>query len=135
MDNTATNNQAAPLVEEGAALTATHLLMDAIADVPYFVPPRVDNPTEAILIGFHALIAKLDSMETSQLEALRDLRESLDFLAARPDVNEASESPTEFERVVIYRALEADYMKSGHPLTSINQMDAALLRFKKLAGL
>lgn len=134
MDNTTPTHKAAPLVEDAAALTATHLLMDAIDEVPYFVPPRMDNPTEAILIAAHALIAKLDSMETSQLEALRDLRESIDFIAARPDGDNAGDVLTDNERMIIYRALEADYIVHGDP-PSIKEYDAALLRFKKLAGL
>ncbi len=138
MSNSANQNQAeansrsAPApAEEAAALTATFLLMDAIEDVPNFVPPRVNNPTEAILIAAHALIAKLDSMETTQLEALRDLCDSLDFIAARPDVDEV---PTEHERMVHYRALEADYL-CNHTAANPEEMDAALRRFKKLAGL
>lgn len=134
MDNTTNKNQTAPFVEETAALTATYLLMDAIDDVPGFVPPRVDNPTEAILIAAHALIAKLDSMETSQLEALRDLRDSVDFVMAGARGDDAELVLTARQREVIYRALEADYMEHNTP-AAIEKMDADLRSFKKFAGL
>lgn len=42
---------------------------------------------------------------------------------------------TDLERSVIYRALEADLLFGDHRPASIEEMDAALARFKKIAGL
>ena len=61
-----------------------------------------------------------------RLEAWRDGEEIEG--AALADV------PTERERQIHYHALEADYMEHHTP-ASIEKMDAALDRFKKLAGL
>jgi hypothetical protein len=66
--------------------------------------------------------------------ALGEIAESVDFLAARPDVNAASEVPTKRERELMYHTLEADMLENCPP-EKIEEMDAALLRFKKLAGL
>lgn len=61
-----------------ASETADNLLMDAIRDVPGFTPPRVDdNPAEAILIAAHAIVAKLDAMETTLMDALRNSKAGL----------------------------------------------------------
>lgn len=128
------SQQYTPSIEDTAHQTANNLLMDAVDAIGVIIPPHVDSPAAAILISTHALIAKLDSMETSQLEALRDLRESIDFIAARLDGDDASDAPKEHERMIMYRALEADYIVHGDP-PSIKEYDAALLRFKKLAGL
>lgn len=133
MDNTATNNQAASSVEDTAHQTANNLLMDAVDAIGVIIPPHVDSTAAAILIVGHALIAKLDSMEATHIDALRDLRESIDYLAARADEDEAGEVPTSEEQTIIYRALEADYMARGNS-PSIKETDAALLRFKKLAA-
>lgn len=76
-----TTQQAAPSIEDVAHATADNLLMDAVDSVHIIIPPNVDNPTAAILIAAHAIIAKLDSMEAVQLQALRDLKESIDFLS------------------------------------------------------
>lgn len=42
--------------------------------------------------------------------------------------------PTEREKSIIYRALEADLLFGDHRPASIEEMDAALARFKKLLG-
>lgn len=121
--------------EDTARDTATLLLMDAIEDTTGFVPARLDElPGAAIFAAAHALIAKLDAMETSQLEVLRDLRESLDFLSASTNGNDAELTPTKHESELIYRTLEADYLAHNTP-ASIENLDAALCRFKKLAGI
>lgn len=138
MDNTATNNQAASSVEDTAHQTANNLLMDAVDAIGVIIPPHVDSPAAAILIAAHALIAKLDSMEASQLEALRDLRESIDFIAARLDGYDASDSLTAHERQIIFEALKAEYINSESPLNPKEQESAlcdALMRFVKLSGL
>ena len=43
--------------------------------------------------------------------------------------------PTDREKSIIYRALEADLLFGDHRPASIEEMDAALARFKKIAGL
>jgi DNA-binding FadR family transcriptional regulator len=121
--------------------------------------------SEAILIAAHAITAKLDSMETNQLAALGDLRDSVDCAASgmAADSDEISDMrkliaylakmeaeqpevmrelrkrrgevppPTEHERELMYRALEADYLANNTP-ASIEKLDAALCRFKTLSG-
>jgi hypothetical protein len=85
------------------------------------------------LVGIHALLSLLDFEGGRIAAALEEIAESVDFIAGQP---EAFDAPTEHERVVIYRALEADYLNRIDATgTSTNEMDAALLRFKKLAGL
>lgn len=79
------NQQAAPSKEFVAHETADCLLRDAIQSVSKIASPYLKDPTSAILIVGHAMIAKADSMETSQLEEARKLRESLDSLSARID--------------------------------------------------
>lgn len=123
-----------PSIEATAHEAANNLLMDAVDAIGVIIPPHVDNVASAILIVGHALIAKLDSMEAQYIDAQRDLRESIDFLAARPDGDNAGDVLTDDERMIIYRALEADYMVHGNS-PSIKEMDAALLRFKKLSRL
>lgn len=120
------------LTKENTAFeTASHLLIDAIQETHGFVPLHIEAaPGSAIIVAAHALIAKLDSMETSLLDAVGDLRESLDYLAASDD---AELTPCKHESEVIYRALEADFLANNTP-ASIEKMDAALCRFKKLAG-
>ena len=53
------------------AQPADILLADAAKSISVIIPAHVNSSTEAILIGFHALIAKLDVMEKTLLEALR----------------------------------------------------------------
>lgn len=127
------NQQAAPSREFVAHETADCLLMEAIQSVSKIVSPYMNTPTEAILAIGHALIAKLDSMETSQLDALHALRECMSYLA-RSDIGEAGDVPTAHERAVMYRALEADYLANNVP-ANITEMDAALCRLKLFAGL
>lgn len=128
-----TTQQAAQTIEDVACETADNLLMDAADSVHIVIPPGVSIPS-AILIAAHAIIAKLDSMETSQINALRDLQESLDFLGARTEGGELALKPTAHESEVICRALEEDYLLN-HQAASVDEMDAFLRRFKKLAGL
>lgn len=118
-------------IEDTAHQTANELLMDAVDAIGVIIPPHVDSPAAAILIVGHALVAKLDSMESTHLYAMNDLRESVDFIAASHD---AGEVPTKQEREIMYRALEADMLENCPP-EKIEEMDAALLRFKKIAGL
>lgn len=159
------NNQFAQTAEDNACHAATYLLMDALDAVPGFVPARVDGKlSEAILTAAHALIAKLDSMETNYLEAFRNLCVSLGSsactkgetveqmdtrkLIAYLEKMEASQPevmielrkhrgevlpPTEHESELMYRALEADYLANNKPAL-IEEMDAALCRFKTLSG-
>ncbi|MBI3480338.1 MAG: hypothetical protein HY016_08300 [Nitrosomonadales bacterium] len=131
MKNKTTSNQAAPSIENTATLTATILLMDAIDEVSGFVPPRVDNPTEAILIGFHALIAKLDSMETHYINAVCDLQKSINSLSCRPD-GEVVPTASESERML--GTLKADWLRQ-HPEHTEEEYREAMRRFEKLAGL
>lgn len=74
-----------------AACAANRLLMDAVGATGKIIPPHVEGSATAILIVGHALIAKLDSMETTCIDALRDLRESIDYLAAQADGDKAGE--------------------------------------------
>ena len=130
------NQQAAPSKEFVAHDTADSLLREAIQAVKQIIEwqPYLDTPTEAVLIVGHALIAKLDSMKTSQIDALNVLRERMSYLVAGSEIGVAGDVPTVYERTVIYRALEADYLANNAP-ANIAEMDAALSRFKLLAGL
>lgn len=92
-------------------------------------------PKNPELVSAHARMSLLDYEGGRIANALEEIAESLDFIAARPDANEASEVPTERERELIYRALEGDFISRGDGVVSITEMDAALLRFKKIAGL
>lgn len=76
-----------PTIEGMAAETAGRLMKESIQFARQAIEkrPYLDTPTEAVLIATHALIAKLDSMETSHLDAMRGLRESLDSLSERID--------------------------------------------------
>lgn len=127
---------AQPTIEDVAHETACRLMTDAIQFVREIVERHsyLDTPTEAILIATHARIAKLDSMETSLINALNALRECMSYLVARSDIGGAGDVPTAHERGVMYRALEADYLAKNVP-ANIREMDAALCRLKLLAGL
>lgn len=72
-----TTEQAAPSIGDVAHETADNLLMDAFESISVITPQYANNPTTAILVLAHSLVAKLDSLE----EAQRDLRKSIDFLA------------------------------------------------------
>lgn len=79
--------------EEAAYDTANELLMSAISAVNS-IAMECGFPADPVLIAAHAIIAKQDSIETSLLEALRDLRESVDFMASgtggeRGELNDA----------------------------------------------
>jgi len=97
-------------------------------DVPSTV---IENP---VLVAVHVMAALLDFEGGRIANALEEIAESLDFLAARSDGDDANEVPTDEERMIIYRALEGNYMTRGNP-PSIKEMDDALCRFKKFAGL
>lgn len=132
----------APSQEDNAHETANTLLMDAVDAIGRIIPPHVNSPTTAILDVGHALVAKLDSMESTYINAMNDLRESLDFIAARHDANAASEVATEHEREVMYQALKADYFKRVGEVGSLCIIAdggmaelAAMRHFKKIAGL
>lgn len=62
-----------------------------------------------------------------------------DVLAQESRLNAAAVKdmlrPTDREKSIIYRALEADLLFGDHRPASIEEMDAALARFKKIAGL
>lgn len=128
-----TTRQVVPSVEDTAHESAGGLLMDAFKSVPRIAPHRDVGTAEAILVAAFALIAKLDAIETTHLEAMHDLQESLDCLGARSNDNEPTLTPTDHESELMYRALEEDYLLN-HQAASIDEMDAILRRFKRLAG-
>ena len=77
--------RAAPSKEVVTHETADCLLRDAIQSVGKIASPYLKDPTSAIMIVGHAMIAKAGLMEKTQLEEARKLRESLDSLTARID--------------------------------------------------
>jgi hypothetical protein len=106
---------------------------------------RRDDPQSAlgspVLVGVHALITSFDDKGGRIANALEEIAKSLDFIAARPDDNEASEVPTEHEREVMYQALKADYWKRVGEDGSLCVIAdggmtelAALRHFKKITG-
>lgn len=95
-------------------------------DVPSTV---IENP---VLVAIHIMAALLDFEGGRIAKALEEIAENMKHMNARPD--DVSEVPTDEEQIIIYRALEGNYMVHGVPLNA-KEMDAALLRFKKLAGL
>ena len=118
---------------------------EIIADAAWWVKAVIDNKNvpdtvteNPLLVAVHAMAALLD-FELGRIVpilergcvALEEIAESVDFIAARPD---AGDVPTSEERMIIYRALEADYVARGNS-PSINDMDEALRRFKRLTGL
>lgn len=123
--------QYTPFMEAADRLTADSLLMEAVDSIGVIIPPHVDNTASALLIGFHALIAKLDSMETQYIDAQRDLRESIDFLAARP-AGEVVPTASESERM--FGILKADWLRQ-HPEHTEAEYREAMRRFEILAGL
>lgn len=91
-----------------------------------------------ILITAHALLSWLDSDGLRIAKALEEIAESVDFIAARYDGDEARAVPTERESWLMYHALEGSHLKraarSGQ-LKNTEETDAASLRLKKLARL
>ena len=66
--------------------TANALLGNSFADIARISPAgREIGVAEAILIAAHAIIAKLDAMETVHLGAMRDVEVSIDGVAASLD--------------------------------------------------
>ncbi len=156
MTNAATNNPTSEPVSPsltnfnlgGIRNDSGSLASDLIADSAWWVKAIIDNKRvpdtvieSPLLVATHAMAALLD-FELGRIvptleggcAALEQIAESLDFMAARPDADKADEVPTDEERKVIYRALEADYIARGNS-PSIKDMDAALRRFKILSGL
>lgn len=119
--------------EDNAHQTANVLMMDAAEAIKILFPINDYSVADAILIAAHALTAKVDSLETTNINSMNDLRESVDFLAANIERELADEIPTHQEREIMYRALEANLLENS-PLEKIEDMDAALLRFKKITG-
>lgn len=88
----------------------------------------------AVLITSHALQSLLDFELGRIASALEEIAESVDFIAARPECDDEKPQLTEREKEIIYQALEYECIERGE-LKSIEEMDAALARFKKIAGL
>lgn len=127
--------------KENAALeTASQLLLDAIQETTGFVPSHLDNrPGAAILVAAHAVVAKLDSMETHHIDLMRELLERVISIASNPLMEI---KPTEYESEVMYRALEKDYRDRLAQYGSLHliaegglDIVPALQRFKKISGL
>ena len=92
-----------------------------------------------ILAAGIVLCALVDSIRFDMLQQqntnhqlLQEIAESLDLIAASPDVK--SVQPNMIEKQIIYRALEADFLERGTCL-DIHEMDVVLARFKRIAGL
>lgn len=91
----------------------------------------IDRTAATLANPLQCLLASVERVEQS----LGEMAESLDFLAAGEAGEIAAESVlSDHEKQVIYRALESDYINSGTAL-SIEEMDAVLARFKRIAGL
>jgi hypothetical protein len=121
-----------------SAETASEILSDSAVIVEELLKHdqhMSSAPKNPELVAIHALMSLLDYEGERIANALEEIAESLDFMAARPDVNEASEVPTEREREIIYRALEGDFIRRGDGVVSGAELKAALIRFTKLAGL
>lgn len=86
---------------------------------------------EAVMVCGYALLHQLKMQHWEIRDTLNDLRESIDFQAAQPG---SDDLPTDHERLVIYRALEANYFAHTVP-ENIQAMEKDLARFKRLAGL
>jgi hypothetical protein len=122
-------------IEFNADETADTLLLNAIEAISEIVKHHdIDAPTAILIVG-HAAIAKLDSMDGRHISAMDDLRESVDFLAANHNLDAVGDIPTEREREIIYRALEGEFTSRGDGMFNRPEIEAARLRFKKIAGL
>ena len=94
----------------GAAECVTELL-DCLPSA------QVETLKKHPMLAFtHALLQHLDNrseerriQQDAMIEALHDLRESIDFQAARND-DDAAIAPTDLEQDVIYRAVKGDWM-------------------------
>lgn len=134
--------------EEAAHIAANELLSNALGAVSMIIDKRdVDDLCSSkdeysayfILVAAHMQVAKLDSIETSLLGVLCDLRKEVDSLEARP---RGGEVVTDHERKLIYQALMDDYMPRFRALGSIAMIaageldiDAAQRRFMRISGL
>lgn len=127
------NLEHAATVEAIACETADTLLLDAIDSIGAIIPSHIDSPSTAILLVGHALLAKLDSIETSLIEGMENMRESLDFLAARSD-DKAMPVPTAGESERMLGILKADWLRQ-HPEYTDDEYIEAMYRFEILAGL
>lgn len=115
-----------------SAESANHLLEDSAEWVDALSRNHETlHSNDAVLVASHALLSLLDYELGRIAAALENIAESVDFMSA---CTGHDDGPTERERMIMYRALEADYVARGDA-TGIHEMDAALLRFKKLAGL
>ena len=94
----------------------------------------------SMLVVVHAILQHLDcraeerqQQQAAMIEALHDLRESIDFLAARSD-DETTLALTVEESEIIVAALKAAWLK-GHLVHSEKEYIEAVNRFEKMAGL
>ena len=118
-----------------SAMSADDLLSDSACCVAQilknddYANTATKNP---VLVAAHMLASLLDlELGTRIATALENIAESLGSMSSRPD---ADDVPTDEERSIIYKALEADYIaRSTSP--SGEDMDGALRRFKQLARL
>ena len=142
MNNEKINNAINEDVRIISTQSASEYLTDSSSVVSvlldgHFMGTAEDKP---ILVVAHALLSLLDHEVGRIATALENISESLDFLAAQPEPDDV---PDEFERIVIYRALEERYLRRvtrcGSSSTDVNsnakELEAALSRFKRIAGL
>lgn len=109
-----------------AALYASEELEDA-AKVLAVMLETMGEPEREIIRKYPALVVGLARL--TQIDAL-----SHEVRLKVAAVEEALKC-TDREKSIIYRALEADLLFGDHRPASIEEMDAALARFKKIAGL
>lgn len=124
---------------------ATELLVAAADHVVALLDALPETQSEAMvkrpmLVAVHAILQHLDCraeerqlQQTAMIEALHDLRESIDFLAARSD-GEAVPVPTAGESERMLGVLKADWLRQYPEHTEEQYLDA-MRRFELLAGL
>ena len=109
-----------------SAMYASEELEDA-AKVLAVMLETMGGPEREIIRKYPALVVGLARL--TQIDALS--HEARLKVAAAEDTLKL----TDREKSIIYRALEADLLFGDHRPASIEEMDAALARFKKIAGL
>jgi hypothetical protein len=147
MNNKTSNNSAteSELEQSGARFNAAEFASDLIAESNEWIAVLLKHDERISevskhpeLVAVHALLSLLDFEGGRIAAALEEIAESVDFIAARPGDDEM---PTEQERVVIYCALGSQYLQQywnsfdSIGIYEIKEIDTALRRFKKLAGL
>lgn len=129
-------------LQADAEIYATDLLVDSAEWARALLGNMDGGPTHPIATLGHAMLTLLDRRAEERyiqhqaiIEGLQDIRESIDFLAARPETEAASDTPEPASKKAF-----ADYewlkglLEVAHPELSDAKYRKAITRIQRIVG-